>query len=140
MNFFKSYASFWGVVSAATVAFPLLNNLFLLLPLIEVHTALQTTLASVVSIYALALGYSLRIWFPKKTLLASVIYLTLSIACLTGYLYLFGFAGSYNPAKISGLIVLYILFCFFITLAFSMLAVHEFMVSVYEKTNTEVSS
>ena len=140
MNFFKSYASFWGVVSAATVAFPLLNNLFLLLPLIEVHKALQTTLASVVSIYALALGYSLRIWFPKKTLLASVGYLTVSIACLVGYLYLFGLAGSYNPAKISCLIVLYILFCFSITLAFSMLAVHEFMVSVHEKTNKEVSS
>ena len=136
MGFFRTFTSFWGAASAVSAAFPLLNKLFAVLPMIHNQEELQTALSSVFSVYALALGYTSRGLYPKRTILASMLYVNSSLICLMVYLYCIGVKGPYDPMKVVFMMTSYILFAFCITAAFSMLAVHEFMGTTIQSTST----
>jgi hypothetical protein len=136
VDFFKNCVSF--ICAVSTITFPLLNKLFVVLPLISSQEILQTTLASVFSAYAFRLCYSLRGWLPKKKLIASVSYSVVSLFCLLVYLYFSSFStGTSTPERNLILVASYVLLSFCLTSAFSMLAVPKFM---FYKNNPKETS
>ena len=134
MDFYKSFANFWGALTTATASFSILNNVFLVLPLIQNYEKIQTTGAFIFSVFALMLSHSTKDILPSKKIAISIIYAIFSLIFLSIYLYLESEIREVDSFRLSITVVIYILFFFFLTSAFSTLAIRDYTNSAHPQT------
>lgn len=129
MEFFNSLKNFWGIVSAISASFPILNRVYEVLPLLQTpkYATLQTTLGSIVAIYSIALFYSQHRDFPRHPFVISGVNALLAILIVGTYLYFIGIGEPFDPARNTIIILLSTAFSFCMTSSFSVLAVYDFV-------------
>jgi len=131
-EFIEIIQSCWGIISTLTIVFPAGNHIAIILPLVPNHDKIQLFIGTLSAFFALLTIFTLRYSFPKKSVMFSIISFCLGLLFLGIYMVLLGNMVSYDPIIVAILIIAYSLSSAFFTIAFSLIAIREYLFSIKE--------